>query len=57
MAEGGGSSRAPSSGGGGGNVIINYNKGFYGSPQENAKGIAGTLRSLGTTGQAAFKGA
>lgn len=44
-------------GGGGQNIVINYNKGFYGAPQENAKGIARTLGSLKTTGVSQWKGA
>lgn len=51
ISQGGGSA------GGGGNVVINYTKGFYGSPQENAKGIANTLKSLKSTGFSGFKGA
>lgn len=53
------SSAAPQQSGatGGGSIIINYNKGFYGAPQENAKGIAGALKSLKGTGLPAWKGA
>ena len=57
MAESGSEKRALAGSGGGGNVIINYNKPFYGSSQENAKGIAGTLKSLKSTGYGAYKGA
>lgn len=50
----------PSRGGGGGggqNIVINYNKGFYGSAQENAKGISRALGSLKSTGMSQWKGA
>ena len=57
MGTGGAQQQGSTGGGMGGAVVINFNKGFYGDAASTAKGIAGTLKTIGSSGIPAWKGA